>query len=89
MANGMSAVQILEAFGKVKAIIQTIEKAKGKNKEVSPEEQQWINEMNSLMITLRDEFLCETSLPVRDLCEIFGMTNQRIYQIRGKQKKAA
>ena len=84
-----NVIQILEAFGKVKDMIQTVEKARGKNKELSTEEQQWISEMTSLMIALRDEFIRESTLPVKDLCGIFDLSNQRIYQIRGKQKKKA
>lgn len=84
-----NAVQILESFTKVKGIIESVEKQKGKKKrELTPDEQKWISEMNSLMIALRDEFIRHSDLRVLDLCEIFQLSNQRIYQIRGKKKAA-
>lgn len=87
-----NAVQILEAFAKVKGIIEVTEQGIGKGKkkrELSPAEAKWIAEMNTLMIALRDEFIRESHLRVKDLCEIFALSNQRIYQIRNKHKKAA
>lgn len=86
-----NAVQILEAFAKVKGIIEITEQGIGKGKkkrELTPAELKWISEMNSLMIALRDEFIRESTLPVRAMCEIFALSNQRIYQIRGKKKAA-
>lgn len=83
-----NAIEILESFSKVKGIIQQAEKINGKKRELTPDEQKWIAEMNSLMIALRDEFIRHSNLRVLELCEIFDLSNQRIYQIRGKKKAA-
>lgn len=86
----IKAIKILEAFGQVKTIIESVcTTAADKKRELTEEEQKWVNEMNSVMIALRDDYIRESHLPVKELCDIFQLSNQRIYQIRGKQKKAA
>jgi hypothetical protein len=86
------AIQVLTAFGQIKKLLEETDKrsrTKGKKPEPSPEEVKWMNEMNGVMIDLRDEFIRTSNLKVTQLCEIFGLSNQRIYQIRGKQAKKA
>lgn len=87
-----NVTKILEAFGQVKVIIEDFEKrmVEGKKKYTpSDEETKWLSEMTSLMIALRDEYIRESHLKVTELMTIFELSNQRIYQIRGKQKKKA
>lgn len=87
-----NALKVLEAFGQIKSMIEAQDKrtkARGKKHEPTEEELKWMAEMNSVMGALRDEFIRTSNLKVTQLCEIFGLSNQRIYQIRGKHSKKA
>jgi hypothetical protein len=87
-----NAIKILEAFGKTKLIIEDFEKRMSAgNKKYVPNaaEAKWLAEMTSLMIALRDAYIRESNLKVSELEQIFEISNQRIYQIRGKREKKA
>jgi hypothetical protein len=86
-----NTIRILEAFATIKTLIADVEarsKEQG-NKKLTADEMKIVADATRLMVDLRNEYIRVSGLPVTAICQIFELSNQRVYQIRGKQKKAA
>jgi hypothetical protein len=79
----------LELILGIKADLVRFEHLFEGREDVSPEKQKILTDMSQLLDDLRNIYIRESTLPVIALAEIFGVSTKRIYQIRGKQKKAA